>query len=148
MSATVTTRRKATRTWPLTPEAREHLIDEIARLRLELSSLAGMGFEEGIVQLPVSRTARRLEILGRVLQAAVVDGDTSCAAIGRRATLRDGTGEAMCYWIVLPGDGDPEQGWISADSPLGTAVLGAKPGDVVQVDAPAGRWSVTIVAVD
>jgi transcription elongation factor GreA len=122
-------------------------VDEIARLRQEHSSLTGAGLEEGIVQLPVARVSRRLDTLSHVLDGAR-DADPTCVAIGRRATLRDESGEVMCYWIVLPGDGDPDQGWISADSPLGSAVLGATAGAVVHVEAPAGRWSVAVVAVD
>ena len=74
--------------------------------------------------------------------------DTRCVAIGLRATLRDGGGEAMSYEIVFPGDGEVDKGWVSADSPLGLALLGASAGDLVHVDAPAGQWSVTVVSVD
>jgi transcription elongation GreA/GreB family factor len=62
-------------------------------------------------------------------------------------TLEAGDEEAMPYEIVLPGSGDPSVGWISANSPLGDAILGAQAGDIVDVDAPGGRWSVTVVAV-
>jgi len=134
--------------WPLTREAREQLIEEIARLRGDLTSLAGQGLEEGIVRLPMTIAMRRLETLRDVLDRCEVVDDTSCAAIGRRARLHDGDGEASSYEIVFPGDGDPDRGRISADSPIGAAVLGARPGDVVEVTAPAGRWSVTVLAVD
>ena len=77
---------------------------------------------------------------------SVVD-DASYAAIGRRVILQSSDEEPIGYEIVLPGSGDPSVGWISADSPLGDAILGAQPGDVVDVDAPGGRWSVTVVAV-
>lgn len=136
------------RSWPLTTEARERLIDEIARVRQELSSLVGQGLEEGIVRLPVAQGGRRLETLEGVLIRAELVDDTPCAAIGRRATLRGADGEVMCYEIVFPGGGDPAEGCISADSPLGQAILGAEAGDAVEVTAPAGRWSVTLVAVD
>ena len=53
----------------------------------------------------------------------------------------------MSYTIVFPGDGDPSRGWVSADSPLGSAVLGARAGESVHVAAPVGRWRVTVVAV-
>jgi transcription elongation GreA/GreB family factor len=62
--------------------------------------------------------------------------------------VRDEQGEAMSFSVVFPGDGDPTEGWVSADSPLGAAVLGGHAGDVVHVDAPAGRWSAVIVGVD
>jgi transcription elongation GreA/GreB family factor len=137
-----------TRPWPLTSDARSQLIEEIARVREGLSSLTGQGLEEGIVRLPVAMTARRLETLNDVLDhAEIVDG-IPCAAIGRRATLCEDGGEPVTYAIVFPGDGDPGNGCISADSPLGGAVLGAVAGDVIEVVAPAGRWSVTVTAID
>ena len=67
--------------------------------------------------------------------------------IGRQATLREDDGETFSFRLVFPGDGEPAQGWISADSPLGSAVLGRRPGDVVEVAAPAARRAVTLVAV-
>jgi transcription elongation GreA/GreB family factor len=137
-----------TRPWPLTSAARSKLIDDIARMREDLTSLTGQGLEEGIVRLPVALTERRLETLEEVLaRAEIVDG-IRCVAIGRRATLCEDGGDSMTYEIVLPGDGNPSKGCISADSPLGEAILGARPGDVVEVAAPAGRWSVTLVSID
>jgi transcription elongation GreA/GreB family factor len=63
-------------------------------------------------------------------------------------TLLEEGGDSMTVALVFPGDGDPMQGWISADSPLGSAVIGASPGDVVQVMAPAGSRTVTVLSVE
>lgn len=136
------------RSWPLTSEARDRLVDEVARLRESVSTMAGQGLEEGIVRLPVAIAMRRLETLSDVLDRCELVDETRCVAIGRQATLREGDGEAMSYEIVFPGDGEVDKGWVSADSPLGLALLGAAVGDVVNVDAPAGQWSVTVVSVD
>jgi transcription elongation GreA/GreB family factor len=136
-----------TRRWPLTSEAWNQLIDEAARIRQDLSSMTGQGLEEGIVQLPVALAGRRLETLRNIMERAPLVDDIPCAAVGRRATLRDTDGETS-HEIVLPGDGDPVRGCIAADSPVGRAILGARPGDAVEVTAPAGRWSVTVVAVE
>ena len=134
--------------WPMTREACDRLVDEIAHLRRELSTLTGQGLEEGIVQLAVLHASRRLATLTQVLDCAERVDETASAAIGRRATLRDEHGDAMSYTIVFPGDGDPAQGWISADSPLGAAILGGHPGEMVEVRAPLGRWTATIVSVE
>jgi transcription elongation GreA/GreB family factor len=136
------------RRWPITSDARTRLIDEIARLRRDLAAVANQGLEEGIVSLPVAIGARRLGTLSQVLEACEVVDDRPCAAIGRRATLRDPDGEPMSFEIVVPGDGDPTMGAVSADSPLGGAILGARPGDVVEVAAPAGRWSVAVLSIE
>ena len=70
------------------------------------------------------------------------------AVIGRRVTLLEEEGDSVTYALVFPGDGDPVQGWISADSPLGAAVLGCTPGDTVEVMAPAGPRVVTVLSVE
>jgi transcription elongation GreA/GreB family factor len=38
-------------------------------------------------------------------------------------------------------------GGVSPDSPLGRALLGAKPGDQVKVDAPRGSWRARVVSI-
>jgi transcription elongation GreA/GreB family factor len=135
------------RSVPLTREAWDRCHDEIARLRDEITTMNGQGLEEGVLRLPVAIAASRLAMLRDVLDRSQVVDDTSCAAIGRRVTLQAIDAEAMLYEIVLPGSGDPSLGWISADSPLGDAILGRQPGDVVDVDAPGGRWTATVVSV-
>jgi transcription elongation GreA/GreB family factor len=131
----------------MTSDAITLLIDEIARLRQDLVALTGGGLEEGIVRLPVANAERRLQTLTQVLDAADVVEDEECVAIGRRVTLHDDDGERMSCAVVFPGDGDPANGWIGADSPLGAAILGARPGETCHVRAPAGDWRVTVVSV-
>jgi transcription elongation GreA/GreB family factor len=131
----------------MTKEARHALIDEIAELRKDVAILAGAApSDDGIVRLPAAQAARRLETLEEVLAGAELIDDGR-AVIGRRVELRDEDGESMSYTIVFPGDGDPSRGWVSADSPLGSVVLGARPGKSVHVSAPVGRWRVTVVDV-
>ena len=38
-------------------------------------------------------------------------------------------------------------GGVSPDSPLGSALLGAAVGDVVDVSAPSGSWKARVVAI-
>ena len=136
------------RPWPLTSQARRELIDEIARLRQGLSGLGLEWLEAGIMDVPASLLGRRLQTLEAVLERAEIVDAVPCAAIGRTVTLRHDDGELVSYRLVFPGDGDPARGRISADSPLGAAMLGAQAGESVDVQAPAGSWSVTLVAVE
>jgi transcription elongation GreA/GreB family factor len=147
MTVTASARTATDRGWPVTREASDLLVERIAELRAEVTSLAGQGLEEGIVELELVQAARRLDTLEAVRTRATLVDDGSCA-IGRRAVLQDERGERITYEIVFPGDGEPTRGWISADSPLGAAILGARPGDVVDVDAPVGRWSATVISVE
>lgn len=148
MTGIATPRKPSPTRWPMTSEAWRLLVDEVARLRQDVAEAAGGGLEEGIGHAVVAQLSRRLATLSAALDAAEVVADKGCAVIGRRATLREADGQAATYAIVYPGDGDPTEGWISADSPLGRALIGARPGDVVEVGAPAGRWSVSVESVE
>lgn len=132
--------------WPMTREARLALIDELERLRRDV---AGAFLPtDGLIHLPVAKAERRLEVLTSVLDLADEVDDADLAIIGRRVTLREPDGESVTYSLVFPGDGDPGQGWISGDSPMGAAILWHRAGDVVEVEAPAGRRSVTVLAIE
>jgi transcription elongation factor GreA len=135
--------------WPMTREAWQRLVDEIERLRVDVFVLAGgANPDDGLVHVPVAQALRRLETLTAVLAGGQEVDDDGSVVIGRRASLREEDGTSFSFALVYPGDGDPANGWISADSPLGAAVLGARAGDVVEVAAPAGRRTVTVIAVE
>jgi transcription elongation GreA/GreB family factor len=135
------------RRWPMTREAWLTLVDELGRLRTDVVSLAGE-LAHDVADLAVVRAVRRLDVLSAVLDAAEQVHEPERAVIGRRVTVLEADGEPLIYTLVFPGDGDPAQGWISADSPLGSAVLGCGPGDSVEVTAPAGRRLVTVLSVE
>ena len=141
-------RRLSTRQrWPMTEDAWHSLVDELGRLRTDVASLAGEP-TEGVVDFAVVTAARRLDVLSAVLDAAERIDEPERAVIGRRVTLLEPEGESVTYALAFPGDGDPDRGWISADSPLGAAVLGCEPGERVEVAAPAGRRVVTVLSIE
>jgi len=43
---------------------------------------------------------------------------------------------------------DPERGWITTASPLGSALLGRRKGETVTLSAPDGQRSLTIVSIE
>lgn len=135
------------RRWPMTGEAWLSLVDELGRLRTDLASFS-RDLADGVVDLEAMKAARRLNLLSAVLDAAERNHESDAVVIGRRVTVLEADGESVTYALVFPGDGDPAQGWISADSPLGSAVLGCLPGDEVEVSAPAGRRVVAVVSVE
>ena len=92
--------------------------------------------------------ALRLETIDEVLRSGTVVDERGMGAIGRRVTFREEDGARMTVSLVIPGDGDPRQGWISVDAPLGQALLYARAGDTVTVRAPAGERAVLVEAVD
>jgi len=56
-------------------------------------------------------------------------------------------GRKMTFSIVGEMESDPLSGKISDASPLGKALLGKKPGDIVTVNTPAGEKEYRVVAL-
>jgi transcription elongation GreA/GreB family factor len=67
-------------------------------------------------------------------------------AIGSRVCVRDTDGDAE-FSIVEPDQADIADERISAESPLGRALLGRRVGDEVRFRVPGGVLAVTVVEV-
>lgn len=76
----------------------------------------------------------------------MIDGGAT-VRIGSRVCVRDRDGE-VGFSIVDPAEADVAEERVSADSPLGRALLGRRVGDEVRFRAPAGTLSVTVVGVN
>jgi transcription elongation factor GreA len=61
--------------------------------------------------------------------------------------VEQGFDEDERYHLVGPAEADPANGRISVESPLGKALLGAKAGQTVKVNAPNGILNFKIVAM-
>ena len=57
-------------------------------------------------------------------------------------------GEIETYYIVGSTEADPSNGKISDESPVGSALLGKKVGDVVEIPAPAGSIELKVVEIN
>jgi len=79
-----------------------------------------------------------------VIEEAAADGTVR---LGSRVVVRDEFGESS-YTLVGPAEVDLGRGWISHESPLGTAVVGGKMGDTVSFKTPGGERTAEIVGVD
>jgi transcription elongation factor GreA len=66
--------------------------------------------------------------------------------IGSRVCVRDKDGDAQ-FRIVEQHEADAVAERVSAESPLGRALLGRRVGDLVRFRAPSGVLSVTVVDV-
>lgn len=60
--------------------------------------------------------------------------------------LADGSGERT-YRIVGADETDAHKGWVSIDSPVARALLGARPGDEVSVRLPEGETRLEVLEV-
>jgi transcription elongation GreA/GreB family factor len=68
--------------------------------------------------------------------------------IGSRVTTRDQAGVRTIYVVVRPGDADLTRGHVSAVSPVGAALLGHRAGETVELVAPGGHRTLTLLAVE
>lgn len=57
------------------------------------------------------------------------------------------TGESRRWRIVAPSEADPSTGKISSASPIGKALVGHLPGDLVQITVPSGIRRLKIINV-
>lgn len=55
--------------------------------------------------------------------------------------------EEVVLKLVTTIDRDPEKMAISIESDLGKALIGKKDGDIVEINAPGGKYTVTILEV-
>lgn len=96
-----------------------------------------------------SRIAELEEILQHVVIVDESNAPTNVVTIGCKVTVVDKNGKAMpAYKIVGSQEADPMHGIISEESPFGKALLGAKEGDTVTVEAPQGAITYTVQKIE
>jgi transcription elongation factor GreA len=85
---------------------------------------------------------RRITILrARIDGAVIVEGaDDGVVRVGSHVEIEDDSGERMEVEISSVGG-------VSPESPLGSALLGARVDDVVEVAAPRGAWHARVLSV-
>ena len=95
---------------------------------------------------------RIVEIETMLKNAKVIDEaeiSTDTVSLGCTVTVYDVEfDEEIHYNIVGSTEADPSNGKISDESPVGSALLGKKVGDVVEVPAPAGSIELKVVEIN
>jgi transcription elongation factor GreA len=84
----------------------------------------------------------------RLHNAVVVEVDASAEAFafGRSAEVRDEEkGEANVWTLVGSTEANLAEGRLSAESPIGRALMNAKVGATVQVETPRGTRAFTVI---
>jgi transcription elongation factor GreA len=90
------------------------------------------------------------ELTDVIKNAAVVPsvkGGNGGIGVGTRVTVKV-NGTKTIFDIVGEWEADPINKKISHESPLGTALVGKKVGDKVEVEAPAGKLQYEILAIE
>ena len=92
--------------------------------------------EQGLLERRIAILRHRVENAVVVEQAA-----EGVVGVGSVVEVEDETGGRFEVEISSVAGG------VSTDSPLGAALIGAQVGDAVEVQAPKGAWTATVVAV-
>ena len=70
------------------------------------------------------------------------------AYLGASVTLEDQkTGKEIKYMLVSTDEADFEENKISTQSPIGSALLGKKVGEIAEIQVPAGTFSYKIMEI-
>jgi transcription elongation factor GreA len=94
--------------------------------------------EQGLLEARIRTLRHRLD------NATIVEEATGgVVGVGSVVEIVDDGGETMTVEISAVGGG----GTVSPTSPLGSALIGCKPGDTVDVAAPRGSWRATVQAI-
>ena len=68
--------------------------------------------------------------------------------VGAKVVIQENGTDPENYTIVGAAEANPGNGYISNESPLGKALMGHQAGDVITVEAPSGRFTVTLLKVE
>jgi transcription elongation factor GreA len=93
--------------------------------------------EQGFLEHRIRQLRDRLD---RSVLIDQQEAGSDTVGVGSTVRIVDEQGEELTVEISSVGG-------VSPDSPLGRALIGAKAGDEVDVDAPRGAWRARIVAV-
>lgn len=91
----------------------------------------------------------RIAELEHVIKNAFVvkKSHKSTVDLGTKVTLT-GNGTKLMFYIVGEWEADPKEKKISHESPLGSALIGKKVGDAVEITAPVGKVLYKILSVE
>lgn len=149
---------------PLTREGKAKLEEEIEQFRSQrraISERIHNAQEQGTSQNDAEYEDAKQEqgmVEGRILEiedllrrAVIIDEDG--AHHSGRVVLGSGVevdqdGKRRHYQIVGAPEADPADGKISNESPVGSALLGRKIGDTVDVHVPKGVIKVKVLKID
>jgi transcription elongation GreA/GreB family factor len=139
----------------LTNDGRNLLAERLRRLRdetlPELTAALDQSAQDPAVQADLDLASREVGRLAHLLKSAgsitEIPEDPDVVQLGDWITVRTDEGETNRYLIVHPAEAAVDRQRISADSPLAVAALGRRVGDLVEIDAPGGRYRCRIVEV-
>jgi transcription elongation factor GreA len=131
----------------LTTEGRDEVVARIAEARShgdlkENSEYDTAKNDQGLMEA-------RIRQLQHLIESARVEAvsDSGAVEVGTIATVIDDDGDELEIFVAPAENKIAGTLLASPDSPLGSALLGAKPGEKVAYDAPGGTFTYKVTAV-
>jgi len=92
----------------------------------------------------------RIQEIEGILRTAVIieDRKSDVINVGSHVTVQEDGNDPETYHVVGAKEADPRKGRISNESPLGSALLTHKAGDVVEAETPGGKIKFKILKVE
>ena len=92
----------------------------------------------------------RIQEIEASLRTAVIieNKHTDYVTIGSHVTVQEEDSDPETFYVVGGKEADPRNGKISNESPIGSALMSHKAGDVVEAETPGGKIKFKIIKVD
>lgn len=147
----------------LTQEGYGNLKEELRRLEEDERGVVAKELKEAIAEGDLSENAaydeakdRQARLEGRIIEIkqtlAIAEIVTNTKGdkinIGSTIDIKDSSGSKKTFTITGSDGASPAEGKISYDSPLGSAFVGHKKGDIVEVETPGGKKKYEILNVN
>lgn len=126
---------------------RPKLVDRLANARSQGDLSENSDYQSAKEELEL--LDGRIDELEEVIKSASVASanKTGGVDVGTKVTVKVNGGKVV-FAIVGEWEADPVSKKISHESPLGKALVGKKVGEVVDVEAPAGKIRYEILAIE
>jgi len=131
-------------------EDRPAVIKDIARAR-EFGDLSENAEYHAAKERQLFLENQIAEIQGKLSRSEIIDErkmPKDKAYLGATVRMKDAkSGQEIQYMLVSTDEADFEQNKISTQSPVGKALLGKGPGEIVEANVPAGTLTYEILEI-
>lgn len=92
----------------------------------------------------------RIQEIEAVLRSAVIIEKTQSdvVSVGSTVTVQEEDNDPETYYLVGAKEADPRNGRISNESPIGSALIDHKVGEVVEAETPGGKIKFKILKIE
>ncbi len=92
----------------------------------------------------------RIQEIEAILRSAVIieKNQSDVVSVGAHVTIQEEGFDPETFFVVGAKEADPRNGKISNESPIGSALMNHKVGEVVTADTPGGKLKLKILKIE